>query len=242
MSKTLLLGSGGTNKIPERVNAWKEAVKQHSTQVKQIIFIPYAVADYDQYEKNVQEQYFSGLDVEFLGIHRFDSPLKAIEQAQALYVGGGNTFRLLYRMQEHGLLDVIREKVLSGMPYIGISAGTNVACPTIANTNDMPIMCPPKGFNALNLIPFQINAHYTEGKLYYGPDQEHLQPYGGESRDDRLREYHEENDTPVLAMAEGAYLKVNGHAYTLGPVGYAKLLKPKQDAIIFKSNAPVKID
>lgn len=238
MNKHLLLGSGGTNKIPERVNAWKEAVKQHSAQVKQVVFIPYALADYDLYEQKMQE-YHDDIESELLGIHRFDSPIKAIEQAQAIYVGGGNSFRLLYRLQEHGLIDVIREKVLSGMPYIGISAGTNVACPTIANTNDMPIMCPPKGFAAFNLIPFQINAHYTEGKLYYGSNQNNLQVYGGESRDDRLREYHEENTTPVLAMAEGAYLKVENDSYTLGPVGYAKLLKPKQQAKHFEANSTI---
>ncbi|MCI5073312.1 dipeptidase PepE [bacterium] len=240
MNQSLLLGSGGTNKIPERVNAWKEAVKQHSQKAKQVVFIPYALADHDLYEQKMQ-QYHDDLDCELVGIHQFDSPSKAIEKAEAIYIGGGNTFRLLYRLQEYKLIEVIREKVLSGMPYIGISAGTNVACPTIANTNDMPIMCPPNGFGALSLIPFQINAHYTEGKLYYGPDQDNLQAYGGESRDDRLREYHEENDTPVLAMAEGAYLKVENGRYTLGPVGYAKLLKPKKDPVVFKQNSLVTI-
>jgi dipeptidase E len=140
------------------------------------------------------------------GIHRYPDAQAAIRAAPALFVGGGNTFRLLHDLYRLGLLDVIRERVRDGMPYLGVSAGTNVACPTIKTTNDMPITWPPSP-DALGLVPFQVNPHYFTGGTHVKREDGYQEHYG-ETRDDRIREFHEMNDTPVVGLWEGGLLRV----------------------------------
>jgi dipeptidase E len=136
--------------------------------------------------------------VEVRGLHEAADPVAALEGAEAVHVGGGNTFRLLREMRTRKLLDPLRERVLGGMPYMGASAGTNLACPTIRTTNDMPI-ADPKGFGALELVPFQINCHYL--------DAPEAATHMGETREKRIEEYLEENTKPVLALREGTWLR-----------------------------------
>src|SRR5439155_15455438 len=124
------------------------------------------------------------------GLHRHADPVRAVREAPAVFVGGGNTFRLLDALHRLGLLPVLRERVWGGMPYLGVSAGCNVACPTIKTSNDMPIVQPP-GLDALGLVPFQVNPHYVFGPMYV-PAGDGYQPHFGETRDDRLREFNEE--------------------------------------------------
>jgi dipeptidase E len=131
-----------------------------------------------------------------------------VERAEAIFVGGGNTFRLLAELYRLDLLDVIRQRVHEGMPYLGISAGCNVACPTIKTTNDMPITLPPD-LRALGLVPFQINPHYYFGQTFLQQGETYV-PHFGETRDDRLREFHEMNDTPVIGLWEAGVLRVEG--------------------------------
>ena len=121
-----------------------------------VLFVPYALADHDGYVRLMTER---GLNAgyELDGIHRHADPVAAVHEAEAIFVGGGNTFRLLAALYRLGLLDPIRERVRGGLPYLGVSAGTNVACPTIRTTNDMPIVQPPS-LDALGLVPFQVNA------------------------------------------------------------------------------------
>src|SRR5262249_29156600 len=133
-------------------------------------------------------------------------PVVAVREAEGLFVGGGNTFRLLGELYRFDLLDVIRERVRAGLPYLGVSAGTNVACPTIKTTNDMPITQPPR-FDALGLCPFQINPHYFVGQTFVKRD-DGFQEHFGETRDERLREFHEMNETPVVGLWEGGILEV----------------------------------
>jgi dipeptidase E len=202
----LLLGSGGI-RTPERVALWAGLVREVLGRIRRVLFVPYALADHDGYIRMLRER---GLDAGFEldGLHRQPDPVAAVRTAEAILVGGGNTFRLLATLYRLELLDPIRERARSGIPYLGISAGTNVACPTIRTTNDMPIVQPPS-LDALGLVGFQINPHYYTG-AHFVRSGENLVEHFGETRDDRLREFHEENSTPVVGLWEGGVLRVEG--------------------------------
>jgi dipeptidase E len=200
----VLLGSGGF-RTPERIAFLTTAMRSFFGPVRQLLFIPYAVADHDGYLRTIAER---GLNAGYHldGIHRRPDPVRAVTEADALFVGGGNTFRLLNSLYRFRLLDVMRERVQSGVPYLGISAGCNIACPTIKTTNDMPIVHPPS-FDALGLVPFQVNPHYSVGPMFLKDGDESRQHFG-ETRDERIKEFHEENDTPVIGLWEGGVLRV----------------------------------
>ncbi len=202
----VLLGSGGF-RTPERITKLRTRLSAHLGPIERVLFIPYALADHDKYVQVLNER---GLDAgyELVGIHRAADPRRAVAEADAIYVGGGNTFRLLNALYQFDLLDAIRGRVRAGVPYVGISAGTNVACPTIMTTNDMPIV-PPPSFTALGLVPFQVNAHYYTG-MNWVKDGETFVEHFGETRDDRLREFHEMNDTPVVGLYEAGVLLCDG--------------------------------
>jgi len=233
----ILLGSGGF-RTPERVASLRARLVSHLGPVDQILFIPYALQDHDKYLQTMIEK---GLNADYplIGIHRFENPHAAVAAASAIYVGGGNTFRLLNALYQFDLLDVIRERVLAGVPYVGVSAGSNVACPTIMTTNDMPIVQPPS-FRALGLVPFQINAHYYTGQnwvrpLTPGPSPpegrgEEFVEHFGETRDDRLREFHEMNDTPVVGLWEAGILLCDGKTVKLENAP-ARVFRRGQEAI-----------
>lgn len=180
-----------------------------------VLFIPYALADHDAYTRAIRGA-FAPMGADVVGIHTADDPVSAVEAAEAVYLGGGNTWRLLRAVQDLGLLDVIRGRVREGMPYLGASAGTNLACPTIRTTNDMPIV-QPRSFDALGLIPFQINPHYLD------PDP--ASPHMGETRETRIREFHEENTVPVLGIREGGWLHVTDDSCQLAGAT-ARLFRP----------------
>ena len=183
--------------------------------VKRVLFVPYALLDRDGYAEIARSKFLQmGFALE--SIHRAPDPRKAVETAEAIFIGGGNTFRLLKNLYEHQLLEVIRVRVEAGMPYIGSSAGSVVACPTIKTTNDMPIVEPPS-FNALGLAPFQINAHCLDPD----PHSTHM----GETREVRLREFHEENETPVVGIREGSMLRVENGVTTLKGSTGAKIFR-----------------
>jgi dipeptidase E len=173
--------------------------------VNRLLFVPYALHDLDGYTGRVRQR-FTELGIAVDGIHQGADPAAAVTGAAAIFVGGGNTFRLLDRLLRGRLIEPIRRRVAEGMPYLGASAGSNVAGLTIRTTNDMPIVR-PTSFRALGLVEFQINPHYVDSD----PDSTHM----GETRDDRLREFHEENETPVVALREGALLEVEGDRVTL---------------------------
>lgn len=137
------------------------------------------------------------------GVHEHAGPVAALAAADAVFIGGGNSFRLLSALYRTGLRDAVRGAVRAGLPYMGASAGTNMAAPTLRTTNDMPIVQPPS-FEALGLVPFQINPHYLDPD----PDSTHK----GETREERLTEFLEENDVPVLGLREGSWLRLEGEA------------------------------
>lgn len=183
---------------------------------RSILFIPYAAVSfsYDKYEEMVANAMKSaGITVR--SIHHESSPKDAIASAKAIVVGGGNTFHLLRTLQELDLIEGIRLKVQSGTPYIGWSAGSNLACPTIRTTNDMPIV-EPKSFNALNLIPYQINPHFTEQKIA---------GHGGESRLQRLLEYSAINEIPVVCLPENCGIRIDDKGTRLLSAEPVKLIR-----------------
>lgn len=188
---------------------------------RKIIFIPYAAVTltFDHYSSTVGEV-FDKLGYDLTSIHQQDDPKRAIHEAHAIVVGGGNTFVLLTRLYEANLLELIHEKVMSGAPYIGWSAGANLACPTIMTTNDMPVIQPPS-FEALNLVPFQINPHYTEFKQA---------GHGGESRMDRIKEFITLNPSKIVTgLPEGMLIERNGNRLSLMGTGVAKLFQAKKE-------------
>ncbi|MCB9850791.1 MAG: dipeptidase PepE [Phycisphaerales bacterium] len=207
----LLLGSGGF-RTPERVSSLANAMHDHFGDVSRILFVPYALADHDGYVRMMTDRgLHAGYELD--GIHTHDDPVQAVEEAEAIYVGGGNTFRLVNALYAFELLEPIRRRVREGLPYMGVSAGSNVACPTLKTTNDMPIVMPPS-FETLGLVSFQINPHYYFGANFVkrGDDvHEHF----GETRDDRIREFHEMNDTPVIGLWEGGIIRVSAEGVSL---------------------------
>lgn len=189
--------------------------------LRTVAFVPFAAHDVDHYTALVRERFgrmgFSVVQVR--------GP-RDLDQAEAIFVGGGNTFRLLKAMYEHELLEPIRRRVRDdGLPYLGSSAGTNLATPTIRTTNDMPIVMPPS-FDALGLVPFQINPHYFDAE----PNSTHK----GETREQRLLEYLEENDTPVIGIREGSALRVEHGVTTLVGIHPARIFR--------KGSEPFEVD
>jgi dipeptidase E len=207
----ILLGSGGF-RTEERVQVLAREMRSFFCNVSRLLFVPYALQNHDEYLAKMHER---GLDAGYPldGIHHHADPIAAVRQAAAIFVGGGNTFRLLDTLYRVGLVDVIRARVRDGMPYLGISAGTNVACPTMKTTNDMPITWPPT-LDALGLVPFQVNPHYFTGQTFV-QHANSFQEHFGETRDERIREFHEMNDTPVIGLWEGGMLRVEEGRVTL---------------------------
>jgi dipeptidase E len=171
-------------------------------------FVPYAgvTRDWDDYTRIVREA-LAPLDFRIEPVHQADNPVQAVREADLVIVGGGNTFHLLHHCRRLGLLEAIRARVQAGAPYLGWSAGANLACPTICTTNDMPVI-DPQGLDALGLVPFQINPHYTNAL-----------PAGvrGESRNQRLAEFTRlQSGMPVLGLPEGNWLRVSQEGFVLG--------------------------
>ena len=171
------------------------------------LFIPYAAVtfSFDDYCEKVEER-FAEIGHHIVGIHTFNDQIKAIHEAEAIVVGGGNTWQLVRMMHDYNLMNPIREKVFNQTPFIGWSAGANVACPTLRTTNDMPII-DPKGFDCIGLVPFQINPHY----LHENPEG-----HGGETREQRINEFLEINPKLYVAgLREGTMLKLDDKNLTL---------------------------
>ncbi len=187
--------------------------------VDRVLFVPFALTDQDAYAATAREG-FARIGKTLDSLHEAPDPLAAVEAAPSIFVGGGNTFRLLRRLYQLELLAPIRRRVEAGMPYMGASAGSNVACPTIRTTNDMPIVEPPS-FDALGLVPFQINPHYLD------PDP--TSTHQGETREQRIREFHEENDRVVFSLREGALLWVEGSRITLRGSTGGRIFEPGRE-------------
>lgn len=197
----LLLISNSTNPGEPYLDYPKNNIRDFlGTRPVRVLFIPYAAVtfSYDSYEEKVYER-FRETGHEIASIHHFSDPVRAVREAEALAVGGGNTWKLLKELRDKELIEPVRKKVFEEMPYIGWSAGSNVACPTIMTTNDMPVV-QPDSFAAFNLVPFQINPHYLDANP---------EGHAGETREQRIMEFIEVNPgIYVVGLREGTMLLV----------------------------------
>ncbi len=220
-SKRLLLISNSTQFGRGYLEHAEAEIRDLLDASARVLFVPYALKDRDAYAAIARKKFEAmgyGLD----SIHAAADPRHAVESAQALFIGGGNTFRLLKALCDNDVLDPIRRRAEAGMPYIGSSAGTVVACPTMCTTNDMPIVQPPS-FAALGLTWFQINPHYLDPD----PNSKHM----GETREVRLMEFHEENDAPVVGLREGGMLCINDGGVVLKGNTAARIFRRGQTPV-----------
>ncbi|WP_456376447.1 dipeptidase PepE [Lutibacter sp.] len=190
--------------------------------INEVLFIPYARPSgltHDEYTSRAQLG-FEKINIKLKGIHEYKNPIDAVNNAKAIFTGGGNTFLLLKQLYDHKLISAIKNVVENGTPYFGTSAGSNIIGVTIQNTNDMPIIYPPS-FKSLGLINFNLNPHYLD------PDTNST--HMGETRETRINEYHTINKTPVLGLREGSWLHVEGNKI---------ILKGDLNARLFRQNKP----
>lgn len=202
ISSSVVHGSGYLDHAEQEIRALA---------VQRVGFVPFALADHRAYTEKVRER-LARMEIE---VHQVTA-VGDLESADAVFVGGGNTFRLLKQLYDHALLDAIRDRVASGLVYVGSSAGTNIAAPTIRTTNDMPIVEPPS-LAALGLVPYQINPHYLD------PDPSST--HKGETREERLLQFHEENTTPVVGLREGTMLRVDDRGSLLVGTATARIFR-----------------
>ncbi|MCL8006724.1 dipeptidase PepE [Gelidibacter japonicus] len=219
-STSTIHGSGYLNYLLEELTFFFKDVDT-------ILFIPYARPggiSHDAYTKKAQEA-FSEIGKKVKGIHEFTNPKEALNTAQGIFVGGGNTFVLVNQLYKNNLISTLQEVIFKGTPYLGTSAGSNICGLTINTTNDMPIVYPPS-FKTLAMVPFNINPHYLDPD----PSSKHM----GETRETRIQEFHAFNSQPVVGLREGSWLEVNGNHI---------VLKGELDARIFEYNkAPYEVE
>jgi dipeptidase E len=186
-----------------------------------VLFFPYALHDRDGYAAKATER-FAAMGYEMKSAHAANDPQEAVAEADAIFIGGGNTFRLLKALQDLELIEPIRRRIRNGAPYIGSSAGSNVAGPTIKTTKDMPIV-QPRSFDALGLVPFQISPHFQDPD----PTSTHM----GETQEERILQFLEENETPVLGMREGAWVRIENRSVTLRGTRGARIFRRGEEPV-----------
>ncbi len=214
----LLLLSSSRVAGGEYLDFAQDVVRSFLAGCEALAFVPYALADQAGYTQNVR-MLLAPFGVDVVGLEDLDraAAYHVVDTAAAIFVGGGNSFRLLKRLQELALLTPIRERVTAGaLRYMGVSAGSNMACPTLRTTNDMPIV-QPSSFATLGLVPFQINPHYLDPT----PGSVHM----GETRERRIEEFLEENDVPVVGLREGGWLRRTGATLELGGIAGARVFE-----------------
>ena len=183
--------------------------------LKNVLFVPFALYDRDAYAATAKER-FNKMGYDLTSVHTKTNPVQAVNSTEAIFIGGGNTFRLLKCLYDFNLLEPIRRRVSDGLPYVGSSAGSNVAGPTIKTTKDMPIVQPPS-FDALGLVTFQISPHFQDPD----PNSTHM----GETQEERILQFLEENDTTVAGMREGAMVRLENGATTLKGSSGARIFR-----------------
>ena len=199
----------------------EQDIRNFLGRAKTVLFFPFALHDRDGYAAKAKSR-FEAMGYALESVHKIDNHKAAIENAEAFFIGGGNTFRLLKALQDVDLIEPIRDKVRNGTPYIGSSAGSNVAGPTIKTTKDMPIV-QPRSFDALGLVPFQISPHFLDPD----PSSTHM----GETQEERILQFLEENETPVVGMREGAWLLAENARVILKGMSGARIFRRGQSPV-----------
>lgn len=225
--KNIIIASTSTLHGGEYLDYLLPELQSFFSNVKELLFIPYARPSgisHDDYTKKVSEA-FTKINISVKGIHEFENPIEALEKAQGIFTGGGNTFLLVSQLYKNNVMDTLEKVVKNGTPYLGTSAGSNICGLTMSTTNDMPIVYPPS-FRTLGFVSFNINPHYLEpieGSTHMG-----------ETRETRINEFHHFNPQPVVGLREGSWLEVKGD--------YIKL-KGTLTARIFKRNeTPIEVE
>jgi dipeptidase E len=225
--KNIIIASTSTIHGSEFLEYLLDNLKYFFRKTNDILFIPYARPSgisYDAYTEKASLA-FKKIDKNIKGIHEFENPVKAIQDAKGVFVGGGNTFVLVNQLYKNNLISELQHVVNNGTPYLGTSAGSNICGLTLNTTNDMPIVYPPS-FKTLSLVPFNINPHYLD------PDT--TNKHMGETRETRIQEFHKFNTQPVIGLREGSYLHVLGEHITL---------KGEYTARVFEQNkVPYELD
>jgi dipeptidase E len=227
MTRNLLLISNSTLHGSGYLDHCADEIQKFLGERKTVLFIPYARPGgmtHDEYTKVARER-FEKMGYELTGIHEYDSPKDAVKSAEAVFIGGGNTFVLLNGLYKADIVEEIRNKVNQGTPYIGTSAGSNVACKSIKTTNDMPIVYPPS-FDGLNMTPFNINPHYLD------PDP--ASKHKGETRETRISEFHFFNNEYVVGLREGAILHIVDDNVTLKGTTGARIFRRNDEPKEYK--------
>lgn len=217
ISNSTSFGSGYLDHCETEMNGFL------GSKVETITFIPFASTERDSYVEKARER-FERMGYGLVSVHDHVNPAGLIKGSQAVFIGGGNTFLLLKSMYEAGIIEAIRERVAGGMPYMGTSAGSNVACATINTTNDMPIVYPPS-FDALGLVPFALNPHYIDP----ASDSTHK----GETRQQRIDQFHDVCDLPVVGLRESGILLVEGDRMEIRGARGVKLFRKGLDPVEF---------
>jgi dipeptidase E len=219
--KNIIIASTSTLHGGDYLDYILPELKLHFKDCKTILFIPYARSggiSHDEYTAKVALA-FAKIDLAVKGIHEFEDPALAIQDAQGIFTGGGNTFLLVSQLYKNNIMTVLSETVKNGTPYLGTSAGSNICGLTMQTTNDMPIIYPPS-FQTLGLIPFNLNPHYL--------DADKQSTHMGETRETRIQEFHAFNSVPVLGLREGSWLDVKGEKITLRGNLSARLFRQNQ--------------
>ncbi|MCP2029902.1 dipeptidase E [Flavobacterium sp. HSC-32F16] len=219
--KSIIIASTSTLHGGNYLEYLLPVLQLHFKNCSSILFIPYARPSgisHDEYTKKAA-QTFALINIQVKGIHEFENPEEAIQNAEGIFTGGGNTFLLVTQLYKNKIMQLLAEKVKSGTPYLGTSAGSNICGLSMQTTNDMPIIYPPS-FQTLGLIPFNLNPHYLD------PDtnSQHM----GETRETRIKEFHAFNAIPVLGLREGSWLEVKGDKITLKGSLKARLFKQNE--------------
>lgn len=208
-------------------------LKIHFASCKSIVFIPFARPggiSHQEYTSKVSEA-FAKINIDVKGLHEFENPKKAIQEANGIFTGGGNTFLLVAQLYKFDVMNTLAETLNSGTPYLGTSAGSNITGLTMQTTNDMPIIYPPS-FQTLGMLPFNLNPHYLD------PDtsSKHM----GETRETRIKEFHFYNPQSVLGLREGSWLEVNGESIKLKGNLTARLFKRNENPVEIETETELK--